>query len=83
MDQFTLTIIWRNGTSGVENKLSWTDVILWMEQIHTTASQDLVKTVMITQDGVDYQLMLKKHMHGCNHAHENYQPCTFGDLVAA
>lgn len=53
MGQFTLVILWRDGTSGMEEGLSWPDVMRWMDGIYSTASQDLVQQVLIQPVGVD------------------------------
>lgn len=53
MGKFTLVILWRNGTSGMEKGLSWPDVQAWMQGIHETASQDLVKQVLVQPESVE------------------------------
>lgn len=53
MGMFTIVILWQNGTSGTEENLKWPDVMTWMEGIHQTASQDLIKQLLIIPSGAE------------------------------
>lgn len=53
MGKFTLVILWRNGNSGMEEGLTWQEVVDWTVGIHDTASQDLIRQILIVPDGED------------------------------
>ncbi len=58
MGRFTIVILWKNGTSGVEGDLTWPDVQAWMRGIHETASQDLVSQVLVMSNDLATKQMI-------------------------